>query len=82
MAPGRGDHPGYGHGACPGPESLFLDDNFPNHGHVYGIRWYPTTRRPSGSSDNQRQGAVCSDPYRLYNGGIFEFPASVKSIAA
>ncbi|KAF9784102.1 alpha-glucosidase [Thelephora terrestris] len=61
-----------------GPESLSLDINFPNHGHVYGIPQHathldlPTTKG---------EGASFNDPYRLYNGDIFEYPASSSSLS-
>ncbi|KAI0944115.1 hypothetical protein AcV7_002026 [Taiwanofungus camphoratus] len=55
-----------------GPESLSVDINFPNHGHVYGIPQHATRLSlPTTTGEN----AYYSDPYRLYNADVFEYLA-------
>ncbi|KDQ56418.1 glycoside hydrolase family 31 protein [Jaapia argillacea MUCL 33604] len=56
-----------------GPESLSLDINFPNHGHVYGIPQRAThLDLPTTTGENP----TFTDPYRLYNADVFEYLAS------
>ena len=61
-----------------GPESLSVDIDFPNHGHVYGIPQHaaalslPNTTGPA---------AEYSEPFRLHNGDIFEYPASSSDLS-
>ncbi|KAL4245068.1 glycosyl hydrolase 31 family protein [Abortiporus biennis] len=55
-----------------GPQSLFIDVTFPNHGHVYGIPQHASTldlRTTTGEDP------YYSDPYRLYNADTFEYLA-------
>ncbi|KAF8342699.1 glycoside hydrolase family 31 protein [Cantharellus anzutake] len=55
-----------------GPESLSLDVDFPNHGHVYGIPQHAASLSlPSTIGANPH----FSDPFRLYNGDVFEYDA-------
>ena len=55
-----------------GPESLSLDIDFPNHGHVYGIPQHATRLSlPTTTGED----AYYSDPYRLYNADVFEYLA-------
>ncbi|EMD31533.1 glycoside hydrolase family 31 protein [Gelatoporia subvermispora B] len=55
-----------------GPESLSIDINFPNHGHVYGIPQHATRLSlPTTAGED----AYYSDPYRLYNADVFEYLA-------
>ena len=57
----------------PGPESLSLDINFPNHPVVYGIPQHATRLAlPSTKGESP----TFEDPYRLYNGDVFEYLAS------
>lgn len=56
-----------------GPESLSIDINFPNHGHVYGIPQHATRLDlPTTTGDSP----TYTDPYRLYNADVFEYLAS------
>ena len=55
-----------------GPESLSLDIDFPNHGHVYGIPQHATRLDLPLTTG---EGAHYSDPYRLYNADVFEYLA-------
>ncbi|KAF8625151.1 hypothetical protein AX15_005536 [Amanita polypyramis BW_CC] len=56
-----------------GPESLSIDITFPNHGTVYGIPQHATRLAlPTTTGDNP----TFSDPYRLYNSDVFEYPSS------
>ncbi|TDL18041.1 alpha-glucosidase [Rickenella mellea] len=56
-----------------GPESLSLDVNFPNHGHVYGIPQHATRLSlPTTTGENP----TFTEPYRLYNADVFEYEAS------
>jgi len=57
----------------PGPESLSLDINFPNHGHVYGIPQHATRL---DLPTTKGEGSFFNDPYRLYNADVFEYIAS------
>lgn len=58
---------------CSGPESLSLDIDFPNHGHVYGLPQRATTLDlPTTTGPN----AFFSEPYRLFNADVFEYVAS------
>ncbi|TBU52165.1 glycosyl hydrolases family 31-domain-containing protein [Dichomitus squalens] len=53
-----------------GPESLLIDIDFANHGHVYGIAQHATRLDlPTTTGEN----AYYSDPYRLYNADVFEY---------
>ncbi|OBZ65067.1 Glucosidase 2 subunit alpha [Grifola frondosa] len=55
-----------------GPESLSIDIDFPNHGHLYGIPQHATRLDlPTTTGEN----AYYSDPYRLYNADVFEYLA-------
>ncbi|KAI0667109.1 alpha-glucosidase [Trametes maxima] len=55
-----------------GPESLSLDIDFPNHGHVYGIPQHATRLSlPTTTGED----AYYSEPYRLYNADVFEYLA-------
>ncbi|KAI0657708.1 alpha-glucosidase [Cubamyces menziesii] len=55
-----------------GPESLSLDIDFPNHGHVYGIPQHATRLSlPTTIGED----AYYSEPYRLYNADVFEYLA-------
>ncbi|PIL32749.1 hypothetical protein GSI_04864 [Ganoderma sinense ZZ0214-1] len=55
-----------------GPESLSLDIDFPNHGHVYGIPQHATRLDlPTTTGEN----AHYTDPYRLFNADVFEYLA-------
>nr|BAV90144.1 alpha-glucosidase [Pholiota microspora] len=56
-----------------GPESLSLDINFPNHGSVYGIPQHATRLALPSTTGNE---PTFTDPYRLYNGDVFEYLAS------
>lgn len=56
-----------------GPESLSIDIEFPNHGHVYGIPQHATRLDlPTTTGENP----TYSDPYRLWNSDVFEYMAS------
>ncbi|EIM80725.1 glycoside hydrolase family 31 protein [Stereum hirsutum FP-91666 SS1] len=56
-----------------GPESLSVDIEFPNHGHVYGIPQHATSLSlPTTTGDDP----FYSDPFRLYNADVFEYLAS------
>ncbi|TFK89283.1 glycoside hydrolase family 31 protein [Polyporus arcularius HHB13444] len=55
-----------------GPESLSVDIDFPNHGHVYGIPQHATRLDLPLTTG---EGAHYSDPYRLYNADVFEYLA-------
>lgn len=58
---------------CPGPESLSVDIEFPQHGHVYGIPQHATSLSlPTTTGDDP----FYSDPFRLYNADVFEYLAS------
>ena len=57
----------------PGPESLSLDINFPNHGHVYGIPQHATRL---DLPTTKGEGSFFNDPYKLYNSDVFEYIAS------
>ncbi|KAF8320449.1 alpha-glucosidase [Clavulina sp. PMI_390] len=61
-----------------GPESLSIDIDFPNHGHIYGI---PQHAAPLSLPDTTGISAFFSEPYRLYNGDIFEYPASSSDLS-
>ena len=61
-----------------GPESLSLDINFPSHGHAYGIPQHATRL---DLPTTKGEGALFTDPYRLYNGDIFEYPASSSDLS-
>ncbi|KAI0753449.1 alpha-glucosidase [Daedaleopsis nitida] len=55
-----------------GPESLSVDLDFPNHGHVYGIPQHATRLDlPTTTGED----AYYDDPYRLYNADVFEYLA-------
>ncbi|KAF9478104.1 glycoside hydrolase family 31 protein [Pholiota conissans] len=56
-----------------GPESLSLDINFPNHGFVYGIPQHATRLALPSTTGKE---PTFTDPYRLYNGDVFEYLAS------
>ncbi|KAI0060605.1 alpha-glucosidase [Artomyces pyxidatus] len=59
-----------------GPESLSLDIDFPNHGHVYGIPQHATSLSlPTTTGEN----SFFNDPYRLYNADVFEYVASATT---
>ncbi|KAH9927835.1 alpha-glucosidase [Fomitopsis serialis] len=60
------------------PESLSIDINFPNHGHVYGIPQHATRLDlPTTTGED----AHFSEPYRLYNADVFEYlPDSPMSL--
>ncbi|KAI0035606.1 glycoside hydrolase family 31 protein [Vararia minispora EC-137] len=56
-----------------GPESLSVDIDFPNHGHVYGIPEHATSLSlPTTTGDDP----FFTEPYRLYNLDVFEYIAS------
>ncbi|RPD70847.1 alpha-glucosidase [Lentinus tigrinus ALCF2SS1-7] len=55
-----------------GPESLSIDIDFPNHGHVYGIPQHATRLDLPLTTG---EGAHYTDPYRLYNADVFEYLA-------
>ncbi|EJF56973.1 hypothetical protein DICSQDRAFT_150074 [Dichomitus squalens LYAD-421 SS1] len=60
-----------------GPESLFIDIDFPNHGHVYGIAQHATRLDlPTTTGEN----AYYPDPYRLYNADVFEYLNSTAAV--
>jgi len=61
-----------------GPESLSLDIDFPNHGHIYGI---PQHAAPLSLPDTTGSAAVHSEPFRLYNSDVFEYPASSSDLS-
>jgi alpha 1,3-glucosidase len=61
-----------------GPEALSLDIDFPNHGHIFGI---PQHAAPLSLPDTTGSAAVYSEPFRLYNGDIFEYPASSSDLS-
>ncbi|KAK2464434.1 hypothetical protein APHAL10511_003582 [Amanita phalloides] len=56
-----------------GPESLSIDITFPNHGTVYGIPQHATRLAlPTTTGEDP----AFSDPYRLYNNDVYQYPAS------
>lgn len=60
-----------------GPESIGLDINFPGYSVVYGIPEHagPLSLRETRSSKENRGngGGDYSEPYRLFNGDVFEY---------
>ena len=55
-----------------GPQSLSIDIDFPNHGHVYGIPQHATRLDlPTTSGEN----SYYTEPYRLWNSDVFEYLA-------
>lgn len=52
---------------------MSLDIDFPNHSHLYGL---PQHAAPLALPTTKGEGSHFEEPYRLYNGDIFEYPAS------